>query len=113
MTNDDKYPEILREIALTLKEALVALPADEFDPEKKARALTEALRQRFSGELLYIPKGVSHDALQKHYEVWRKYTGDNVPQLAKEFRLSEVYIYQIIRRMRELEREKSQSKLNF
>ncbi len=107
-----EYPEILADLAMQIRELLIEAKLPEALAEQLALASAERMRQRWGGQLTYIPIGASHEAMRRWLQIWSKFTGDNIPQLAKEFSLSEVYVYQIIRRMREIERERVQSKLN-
>lgn len=108
----DKYPEILTDIAGMLREFHLGRGVAPDEAGKLAFEEAEVLRQNLGGQLVYIPLGKGHEALKRWTEIWGKFTGDNVPQLAAEYKVSEAYVYQIIRRMRELERERVQTKLN-
>lgn len=69
------------------------------------------IAEYFGGRVVYLPKG---DRLRKalvHAEIWRKFTGKNVPELAQEFELTEIYVYQVLGTQRKLHLRKLQGRL--
>lgn len=107
-----EYPELLADMALQLREFLIEeAGVAEDKAEAFARDAAERVRQNWGGQLVYVPTGLGHEVLQRWEQIWAKFSGDNVPALAKEFDCTEIHIYRIIRRMREVERRKLQRPL--
>jgi|CXWL01.1.fsa_nt_gi Mor family transcriptional regulator len=107
-----EYPELLADLALQLRELLIEkahLPNDQ--AELIAREAAEHVRKDWGGQIIYVPTGLGHDVQQRWLEIWNKFKGDNVSELASEFGCSEIHIYRIIKRMREIERRKTQGQL--
>lgn len=107
-----EYPELLADLALLTREFLIDrahVPSEQ--AELFARELAERVRHNFGGQIIYVPTGMGHDVAQRWQQIWNRFKGDNVPELAREFDCTEIHIYRVIRRMREIERRKTQGQL--
>lgn len=61
------------------------------------------LSRAWGGAQVYVPQGRIAKANAMHQEIWRKkLAGDHPNQLAREYGVSVVWIYEIIRNMRAL-----------
>lgn len=98
-----EYPELLADLALQLHELLVQNGIDAGHAEDLARKHAEGVRQRWGGQLVYVPTGMGHELMQRWQEIWDKFKGDNIAELAREYGYSEMTIYRIIKRKREAE----------
>lgn len=101
MNNSDKYPEIFEGIAAHAAEQLVETGL--VDKERAADiglSIAEFVRKNWSGMYVYLPKGITFDLDKKYHEIFQKFNGFNVPELAREYDLSEIRIYQIVKRVR-------------
>jgi Mor family transcriptional regulator len=99
-----EYPEVLADLAAVLRELLVESGLAEPKAQEIAREAAERIRQHFGGQLIYIPLGLRHEVMKRWNEIWSKWSGPEcTPQLAKEYRCSEVHINRIVRHMREVE----------
>jgi len=96
-----EYPELLADLAVQLRDLLTksGMPADK--AEQTARAAAEHVRLHWGGQIVYVPTGSRYETRQQWSEIWSKFNGKNVSQLAQEFRKTEVQIYYILRQMRE------------
>lgn len=108
MNFDPDYPELLADAARHLEQVFIELGLSPEQSEFAAREAAEAIRLNWGGQTLYLTKGVSYQATQRDCEIWRKFRGNNAPELAKEFRLSTRMVLYIVKRMRELERSRRQ-----
>jgi Mor family transcriptional regulator len=97
-----EYPEILAEMAAHVFECLKESGVPKERAAEIAVKAAERVRQNFGGQVVYIPFGLSHEALKRWEEIWAKFTGDNQPQLAREYGCTEVHINRVLRRMREV-----------
>ncbi len=74
-----------------------------------AQGMADALGQRvadllaedWGGISVYVPKRTERRLAQRNARIYRAFTGDNVTDLAKEYGLSEVQVYTVIRAERE------------
>ena len=106
-----EYPEILSELAEHIRECLVESGMDKQPATKLALKVVERVRLNFGGQVVYIPFGLSHEALKRWEEIWTKFNGTNQPRLAKEYDCSEVHINRVLRRMREVKMREVQRDL--
>lgn len=65
------------------------------------------------GSGFYMPKGIAQRLGERDMEIVRRYNGRNKRQLAREYKLCEVRIDQILAAYRRVEFERRQGKLGF
>ena len=100
MEANTTYPELLADladqVALKLTEAGIkrAVAADI------GFAAAEHIREHWSGAPIYIPKGAAYGFTQRDLELYERFNGCNHRQLAREYNLSIMRIYQIVKRVR-------------
>jgi len=102
------YPELLADMATHVFKCLKDSGVPEPLAAEIAMKAAERVRQNFGGQVVYVSLGRSHEALKRWEELWAKFTGDNQPQLAREYGCTEVHIYRVLRRMREAKRRARQ-----
>jgi len=92
-----KYPEILGE----LQELILARFIREGIAAERARRaafeLVEEVRHTLGGGSTYISSGFHYDLSQRDLEIFNKFMGNNLAQLAQEYGISKRRVYQIIR----------------
>lgn len=103
-------PETLPEGAVILHESIAAGLAEMLGlaPDAADQAAYDVLRrvlETCGGEYFYVPKDIRLAAHGRDIEVWRKFTGHNQRQLAREFGITVQYVYQIIARQREKDKK--------
>lgn len=96
----DDYPEMLAELVMLfhhrLKESLaVDLSAD------LAFALSEDVREKFGGCLVYFPKGHHYQRVKRNEALLRAFNGRNHNELARRFNLTLSCVYDILSSKRE------------
>lgn len=106
-----EYPELLAELAMQLHATLIQAGIEPATASRIARDCAERIRQDWGGQIIYVPIGQGFDTMQRWQEIWGKFKGDNVAELAREYKLTEVHVYRIVSKMRELERRSRQSDL--
>lgn len=94
------YPEMLADLAdqIAVKLVDVNLP-----PEKAADIgfdIAEFMREHWGGYPFYFPKGVQYDFHKRDLDIFERFKGYNHAELAREFNLSVMRIYQIIKAVR-------------
>ncbi len=89
--------EFLRSIDRHLDSALAQIDADNETKSKiKAKFKIELCRD-FGGQQQYIPKSDGSELTARDIELYNKFNGHNHAALAKQFDLSEVRVYQIVK----------------
>lgn len=94
------YPEVLSEIAHHLGTRLIDCGVGETKANEAAFEAVESVRRMYGGQLIYIPRGIKFDSSERDREIYRKYLGNNIPELASEYQLSAAAIYRIVARVR-------------
>lgn len=61
-------------------------------PENLGRVVSSRLAEEWGGQLVYIPMNIG----RRNARIYDAFTGDNVHELAKKFRLSVQRVYKII-----------------
>jgi Mor family transcriptional regulator len=105
------YPEILQDLADKAAVFLVEEGLEKDRAQAISKKLAEYVRTEWGGQNQYIPKGISYECTQRHYEIFEKFRGDNYTQLAREYDLTEMRIRQIINAVRAVEMSKRQGGL--
>ncbi|MBQ4851025.1 transcriptional regulator [Pseudoalteromonas sp. MMG013] len=99
---------------LTILE-LVTCGVNESVGEKEAldigRKVVESIRHTFGGEVVYVCKGRSIDAIMLSNQIWAEFTGDNHVELSKKFGCSVQWIYTVVRTMTKVKRDEVQGDL--
>lgn len=109
---DDDYPEILAAAANAAYAWLTEHLHLEHQPAAEAAfAIAEAIRTDVGGAYEYIPKGQAWLLSRRDREIYAKFRGDNYRQLAREYRLSEMRVRQIVERCRSEDIQSRQSSL--
>lgn len=109
---DGKYPQLLADLATHVAKFLEErLGIPQTDAEAAGFNTAEHVRELWGGQMLYIPEGVSFETRKRYEEIWGKFDGKNVSELAVEYGLSVQQLYKIIRIMRAESVRKNQHKL--
>lgn len=109
---DDKYPEVLVDLRDDLEELLTDHGVEAEEAKQVAFAATEKLREKWSGMAVYIPKARDWILSQRDLEIYRRYNGDNLQWLCREYQLTEQRLYQIIAKVRAEQIKKRQMRLS-
>lgn len=94
------YPELLQDLADQVGLKLVELGVD---PEKAAEigfASAEHIREHWGGQPIYLPKGAQYEFSMRDMQVFERFNGHNHAALAREYNLSVMRIYQIVKAVR-------------
>jgi len=76
-----------------------------------AQASVLALAEYFGGRMVYLPKGDRLRIALRDAEMWRAFSGKNVPELAAHYDLSEIHVYSLLKKQRALHQRKLQGRL--
>ncbi len=92
-------------------DVIMKLGVDQDLARTSMRKIANSLCAEYGGGVMYIPKDREYGASERDEKIWNEFSGDNVPELAKRYDLTEQMIYQIIREQRAMFRKRSQSAL--
>ena len=92
-----QYPEKLLDMADCIRRRLcLSLPVAQAEP--LTLDIIEAIRARFGGELLYMPKGKSLACAQRNKAIMAEFDGHNQRALSIRYGINIITIYDIIAR---------------
>lgn len=94
---DRKYPELLADLADQVAVKLVEAGIDLERAADIGFAVAEHVRNHWSGQSLYLAKGLHYDLSRRDLEIFERFNGRNHEQLAREYNLTVMRIYQIIK----------------
>lgn len=99
---DDRYPEILTDLADRAAELLkVEGKLSEAEALRLAKLLADQVGRDWAGQQVYIGRGSV--LCERDHEIFRRFDGRNHHLLAREYQLTERQIYNIVSRVREAE----------
>lgn len=91
------YTEVLSDLAQCVRELLARrIPTDQ--AADLALEITEGIRARFGGSMVYIPKGDASQRDQRDQAILREFDGRNHRDLAIRHNLSLKQVYAVIAR---------------
>ncbi len=71
------------------------------------------ISERWRGVAVYIPSALRITIASRDMEMFKKFNGHNHVELAREFKCSVVWVYKVIKRVRQQMQDKQQSQLPF
>lgn len=105
MPQSDQYPEILSDLADCVRQRLcLTLPADQ--AETLSMGITEDIRARFAGCLVYIPIDAAGNRARRNKSIVAEFDGKNHATLAIRYGLSIQRVYEIIARAKKGETDR-------
>lgn len=84
---------------------------DETQAKRLAVSISKAVIEDFAGEQIYIPRKILIPLSGRDWEIYNKFTGNNHKELAREYKVSVAWVYQIIKRVHKMEVGKRQPDL--
>lgn len=91
------YPELLSDLA---DQVALKLVEHGVELEKSADigfAVAEHVRANWSGQSLYLPKGVQYQLSRRDAEIFEQFNGTNHELLARRYNLTVMRVYQILK----------------
>lgn len=107
----ENYLEQLEQIGQILYRELLELNMPEADANAKAFKMVEALRAAVGGGAIYFPLGMQYELSIRDQEIWAQFRGNNIPQLASKYKLSQMQVRNILVAAKARETAKRQIKL--
>lgn len=95
MPQSNKYHELLADMADCIQQRLcLTLPADQ--AETLSTCITEDIRARFAGCLVYIPIDAAGNRARRNKAIIAEFDGSNHKALARRYRVGISVIYNVI-----------------
>lgn len=105
------WPQSLVDMLDVVADAHVRKGMDPAAARDYAFTAMQALAEYHGGRMWYLPFGEGIALAIRNKRIWHAFKGDNVHALAREFDLSEMAIYNILREQRALHRRRVQPEL--
>jgi Mor family transcriptional regulator len=99
-----QWTALLRDMADVVEASLRRVAQD--DPARQADAVVCDLARYIGGKKIYLPDDTRIRRAVRNARIWASFDGRNVADLARTFRLTERQIYSILRKEREIERQR-------
>lgn len=108
------WPKRLVELIDVVTNTLVQKHSLELsDARHQARDVTIAIAQCWGGMQVYLPFGRTLTNAIRNKEIWNDFTGNNIDDLVRSYRLTKVQIYNILAQQRALHVTKNQFSIPF
>lgn len=110
---DDQHAQVQAALPAMLQ-SMMALFTDELSrqqvpaPERLAARLVTAQAHYFGGMQLYLPRNDRLKKALRDIDIWQQFNGSNHRQLARQYGLTEITIYQIVAEQRLAEKARRQ-----
>lgn len=108
---ENRWPSLLVEVIDVMQAELLRQNFAEDKAKKTASKLVGVMAHYFGGKSFYLPAGDKIKEALRDAQIYQEFTGKNVPELIKKYRLSESTIYAILRTQRALQRKRHQMDL--
>lgn len=106
-----KWPKALADLVTVIESANGRAGDDQDAARDRAVIIVRALSKYAGGRQLYIPKDDALERALRDREIWNRFQGNNVDELAATYKLTAVKVYSIIAEQRVLHRQKVQPSL--
>jgi len=113
MSFNERSASLLMDMFIHMEKQLVNQGITKAKATEIAEFTCNELRQTFGGEQFYLPKGRELDAMLKHHEIYKEFTGTNHVALSKKYDVSVPHIYRIVKSVHKEELDKRQPQLDF
>lgn len=107
----EKWAQALVQMVEVQEQAFAALGFDEQTAFRLARTGMLALAKYHGGQGWYLPRGDKLTTAMRDAEIYRRARRGNIPDLAKEFGLTDQQVWRIVRQQRALHIKKIQGNL--
>ncbi|MDG4811678.1 Mor transcription activator family protein [Hydrogenovibrio sp. 3SP14C1] len=81
------------------------------DKSELASVIVTAIAFHFGGRNFYLPSNEKLERAIRDIQIWKDFTGNNIPELSKKYKLSEVSIHNVLATQRKIRHDKVQPKL--
>ena len=111
MSLPERSASFLLSTMLHIETELLNCGIDKDEAERISQSTVDHLRKDYGGEHIYFPKGKQLDAIFRQCELYKRWTGTNQVELAKEFDLTVPAVYRIIKKAQKQDIDERQNQL--
>lgn len=107
----DAAPQLIADLA---DKVAAAVAKRGVEPERAAEIgieVADEMRADWGGQALYFPKGCAMNISRRDLELFERFNGTNHDVLAREYNLSVIHIYRVVKAVRSAEIKRRQSDL--
>lgn len=104
-------PQLIADLA---DKVAAALAKRDIEPERAAEIgieVADEMRADWGGQALYFPKGCAMDISRRDRELFERFNGTNHDELAREYNLSVIHVYRVVKAVRSAEIKRRQGDL--
>ena len=105
------WPKLLVDMLDVSRAALMNAGAADARAREIAIIVLRALARYHGGRSAYLPTGDALDEALMHYRIWQESGKLSVRELSEKYEVSEVHVYRVIARQRQLARARVQPDL--
>lgn len=110
----ENAPEMLNDLSVLVANlAKEQLDIDDNTAKQLGIAVAIKVAEDWGGVAVYIPTNLRVNLAARDMEMYKKFNGYNHAQLAREFKCSTVWVYKVIKRVRQQLQDKQQPQLPF
>ena len=99
----------LRDLACRLLKNLNTV--DDEAAKQISNELMYQVSKHWGGQSVYIIKDDTFQAEERDIKIYKEFNGHNHTELSKKYNITEIYVYRIVKRMMEQERNRLQPSL--
>lgn len=108
----DHAPEILTDLANRVTSlARSGLEIDDEDARQLGIEVAIKIAQDWGGASIYVPSNLQVNIANRDMALYKEFNGHNQNALARKYKISSVWVYKIIKRVRQQLQEKQQNRL--
>lgn len=117
MTHDvelfaDQAPEILTDLACRVSDvAKKGLDISDEDARQLGIEVAILIAKEWGGANIYVPSNLKVNIATRDMKLYQAFNGHNHNELAREYKISVVWVYKIIKRVRQQLQDKQQQRL--
>jgi Mor family transcriptional regulator len=103
--------ELLADVAAHAAEIAVAHGVSPEIAEMIGTAIADHLAEHWGGQVISIPRDYHYKLSDRHYQIYREFSGNNHMELVRKHNISLQWIYKLLNRIGKRETDKRQKKL--
>lgn len=108
----DQAPEILTDLASRVSDvAKKGLDISEEDARQLGIEVAVLIAQEWGGANIYVPSNLKVNIATRDMKLYKEFNGHNQNELARKYKISVVWVYKIIKRVRQQLQDKQQQRL--
>lgn len=107
------WPSTLADLIEVVRLELCRQGLEDKAAKVQAGKITGVIAHYLGGQTIYMPSGDRLKIALRDAQIYQEFTGNNVHELIRKYRLSQTQIYEIIRVQRSLFRRRNQPELPF